>query len=137
MVVGEAQVLGQVRQALRSAQEHGTAGRLLNELFQHALRVGKRAHAETGIDAAARSLVTVGLELGDVALGGLAGRRALVVGAGSMSSLTAHTLRRLGVTEVVVANRTYAAACAWPPPSRAVRSSSRTSGASSPRPMSS
>ena len=110
MVVGEAQVLGQVRQALRAGQEHGTAGRLLNELLQQALRVGKRAHAETGIDAAARSLVAVGLGLGDVALGGLAGRRALVVGAGAMSTLTAHTLRRHGVGDLVVVNRTYAAA---------------------------
>src|SRR5690606_5283382 len=62
MVVGESQILGQVRDAFRLAQTSGTPGRALGELFQAALRVGKRAHAETGIDAAGRSLVSVGLE---------------------------------------------------------------------------
>ena len=108
MVVGEAQILGQVKQALRAAQEEGAAGRVLNELVQHALRVGKRAHTETNIDSAGQSLVTVGLELGDVALEGIAGRRALVVGAGSMSALAAATLHRAGAGEIVVVNRTLA-----------------------------
>ncbi len=107
MVVGETQVLGQVREALRAAQDHGTAGRLLNELLQQALRVGKRAHTETGIDSTGPSLVSVGLDLAAGALGGLAGRRALVVGAGSMSSLAARTLRRLDVGDLAVANRTF------------------------------
>lgn len=62
MVVGEGQILGQLRDALARAQEEHTAGRLLNELFQQALRVGKRAHSETGIDKAGQSLVTFGLE---------------------------------------------------------------------------
>jgi glutamyl-tRNA reductase len=61
MVVGETQILGQVREAFRFAQTSGTTGRVLTELFQSALRVANRAHAETNIDAAARSLVTVGL----------------------------------------------------------------------------
>lgn len=106
MVVGEGQILGQVRAALRLAQEVGTVGRVLNEAFQHALRVGKRAHSETTIDKAGQSLVSVGLELGELALDGLVGRRALVVGAGSMSALAATTLARAGVGQVVVANRT-------------------------------
>ena len=62
MVVGEGQILGQTRDALRAGQEHGTVGPALNALFQQALRVGKRAHAETGIDRAAPSLVTAALE---------------------------------------------------------------------------
>ncbi|MFG6199601.1 glutamyl-tRNA reductase [Nonomuraea sp. JJY05] len=103
MVVGEGQILGQVRQALKLAQRHGTVGATLNELVQQALRVGKRAHHETGIDQAGASLVSAGLALA----GDLAGRRALVVGAGSMSSLAAVTLARAGVTDIVVANRTY------------------------------
>ncbi|MFI6742205.1 glutamyl-tRNA reductase [Nonomuraea sp. NPDC050451] len=103
MVVGEGQILGQVRQALKLAQRHGTVGATLNELVQQALRVGKRAHHETGIDKAGASLVSAGLALA----GDLAGRRALVVGAGSMSSLAAVTLARAGVTDIVVANRTY------------------------------
>ncbi|MGW3355695.1 glutamyl-tRNA reductase [Streptomyces bungoensis] len=110
MVVGEGQILGQIKDSLARAQDLHTAGRLLNDLFQQALRVGKRAHSETGIDRAGQSLVTFGLE--QLAAGGAipawaAGRKALVIGAGSMSSLAAATLARAGVAEVVVANRTF------------------------------
>lgn len=62
MVVGEGQILGQIKDALALGQELHTAGRLLNDLFQQALRVGKRAHSETGIDRAGQSLVTFGLQ---------------------------------------------------------------------------
>ncbi|WP_169980942.1 MULTISPECIES: glutamyl-tRNA reductase [unclassified Microbispora] len=106
MVIGEGQILGQIRGALRLAQEEGTAGTTLNELAQHALRVGKRAHADTSIDRAGASLVGVGLTLAERVLGPITGRRALVVGAGSMSSLSTATLSRAGVTDVVIANRT-------------------------------
>ncbi|SEL53459.1 glutamyl-tRNA reductase [Nonomuraea pusilla] len=103
MVVGEGQILGQVRQALKLGQKQGTVGATLNDLVQQALRVGKRAHTDTGIDKAGASLVSAGLALA----GDVAGRRALVVGAGSMSSLAAATLSRAGVGDIVVANRTY------------------------------
>ncbi|MEU1177454.1 glutamyl-tRNA reductase [Streptomyces sp. NPDC005820] len=110
MVVGEGQILGQLKDSLARAQELHTAGRLMNDLFQQGLRVGKRAHSETGIDRAGQSLVTFGLE--QLAAGGdvrdwARGKRALVIGAGSMSSLAAATLARAGVAEVVVANRTF------------------------------
>ncbi|CAL9519646.1 glutamyl-tRNA reductase [Streptomyces sp. enrichment culture] len=110
MVVGEGQILGQIKDSLARAQEMHSAGRLMNDLFQQALRVGKRAHSETGIDRAGQSLVTFGLE--QLARGGdvsawAAGKKALVIGAGSMSSLAAATLARAGVAEVVVANRTF------------------------------
>ncbi|MFJ8010478.1 glutamyl-tRNA reductase [Streptomyces fagopyri] len=109
MVVGEGQILGQIKDALATAQELHTAGRLLNDLFQQALRVGKRAHSETGIDRAGQSLVTFGLE--QLSAGApvdvwAKGKRALVIGAGSMSSLAAATLARAGVAEIVIANRT-------------------------------
>jgi glutamyl-tRNA reductase len=107
MVVGEPQILGQLRSALRAAQEAGTVGRVLHELLQQALRVGKRAHAETGLDRAGSSLVGVALDLAVQVLDGLQGRAALIVGAGSMSALTAATLRRYGAGDIVVANRTY------------------------------
>ncbi|WP_328341939.1 glutamyl-tRNA reductase [Streptomyces violaceus] len=110
MVVGEGQILGQIKDSLARAQDLHSAGRLLNDLFQQALRVGKRAHSETGIDRAGQSLVTFGLE--QLAQGGdiqewARGKKALVIGAGSMSSLAAATLARAGVAEVVVANRTF------------------------------
>ncbi|MFE3071028.1 glutamyl-tRNA reductase [Streptomyces sp. NPDC059247] len=116
MVVGEGQILGQIKDALALGQELHTAGRLLNDLFQQALRVGKRAHSETGIDRAGQSLVTFGL--GQFVDGADAtdvdtwakGKKALVIGAGSMSSLAAATLARSGVAEIVVANRTLARA---------------------------
>ena len=82
MAVGEAQILGQTRDALRLGQEQGSVGPVLNTLFQQALRVGKRAHAETGIDRAAPTLVSAAL---DRAAGDLTGRRVVVVGAGAMA----------------------------------------------------
>ncbi|MFE6778658.1 glutamyl-tRNA reductase [Streptomyces sp. NPDC057702] len=109
MVVGEGQILAQIKDALALGQELHTAGRLINDLFQQALRVGKRAHSETGIDKAGQSLVTFGLEqlAGQVPVERwVTGKRALVIGAGSMSSLAATTLARAGVAEVAVANRT-------------------------------
>ncbi|WP_406348198.1 glutamyl-tRNA reductase [Streptomyces sp. NBC_00144] len=113
MVVGEGQILGQIKDALALGQELHTAGRLLNDLFQQALRVGKRAHSETGIDRAGQSVVTFGLEQlagGTDVAGWARGKRALVIGAGSMSSLAAATLARAGAGEIIVANRTQARA---------------------------
>jgi len=105
MVVGEGQILGQVRSALRTSQDGGTVGRALNDLTQNALRVGKRAHTETGIDKAGASLVSVGLDVAARALGSLDGRNAVVVGAGSMAALAAATMQRRNM-RVTVANRT-------------------------------
>jgi glutamyl-tRNA reductase len=107
MVVGEGQILGQAREALRVGQELGTVGPALNSLFQQALRVGKRVHAETDIDRAAPSLVTVALDRATAHVGPVAGKRVLVVGAGSMAGLSVATVTRLGAGEVVVASRTY------------------------------
>ncbi|PJE95584.1 glutamyl-tRNA reductase [Streptomyces carminius] len=109
MVVGEGQILGQIKDALAVAQRRHTAGRLLNDLFQQALRVGKRAHSETGIDRAGQSLVSFGLQQlagGSPAAEWVRGRRALVIGAGSMSSLAATVLARAGAAELVIVNRT-------------------------------
>jgi glutamyl-tRNA reductase len=110
MVVGEGQILGQIKDALALGQQLHTAGRLLNDLFQQALRVGKRAHSETGIDRAGQSLVTFGLTQLAATTGPLHGKRAVVVGAGSMSSLAAATLARAGVAELTIANRTVSRA---------------------------
>jgi glutamyl-tRNA reductase len=110
MAVGEAQILGQMRTALREAQKAGRVGASLNSLFQQALRVGKRAHAETGIDAVSVSLVESGLAAAERVLGPLDGLRVLVVGAGGMSSLAAATVARRGAASLTILNRTLAKA---------------------------
>src|SRR3954466_2871243 len=107
MVVGETQVLGQLRNAYALAREQGTVGRAMHPVAQRALRVGKRVHSETGIDTAGASLVSVSLDRAEDRIGSLAGRRVLVVGAGSMGALAATTLPRPGA-EVVVSSRTEA-----------------------------
>ena len=113
-VVGEAQVLGQVRRAYATAEANRTVGRVLHDLSQRALAVGKRVHSETAIDAAGASVVSVALhvaaeqlyrpELGP-SYTALAGRTATVIGAGSMGSLAAAHLVRAGVSHVNVVNR--------------------------------
>ena len=113
MVVGEDQILGQVRSAVKLAAEHGTAGRVLGELGRLALRTGKRARAETAIGRAGFSLLSAAVELAAASLGPfrpgedpLAGRDVLVVGAGSMSGLATATAARSGAASITVANRT-------------------------------
>jgi glutamyl-tRNA reductase len=120
MVVGEGQILGQVRSALRLAEELGTIGRVLRDLARTALRTGKRVRAETGINQVGASLVSVALDLAAQELApqelaaqelapqadGITGRNVLVVGAGSMSALAATTAARAGAARIVVANRT-------------------------------
>jgi glutamyl-tRNA reductase len=106
MVVGEQQILGQLRVALVTARAEHTIGRSLSPVVDAALRVGKRAHSETGIDRAGRSLVSVAIDMAARSLGDLTGRRAVVVGAGSMSSLAATGLRDRGVADLVIVNRT-------------------------------
>jgi len=115
MVVGEDQILGQVRTALKVAGDHGTLGRSLRDLGRHALRAGKRARAETGIDRLGISLVSVGIELAAAEMsspdirtdrGLLSGRSILVIGAGAMSGLAVATSARCGAARIAVANRT-------------------------------
>jgi glutamyl-tRNA reductase len=105
MVVGESQILGQLRQSYIAARDGAAAGRTLHELFQKALNVGKRVHSETAIDEAGQSLVSVALERAGEAVGPLDGRPVLVVGAGSMGALAGATLKRAGAGRIVVANR--------------------------------
>ena len=116
MVVGEQQILGQIRSAYQSADEHGSAGRTLHELAQRALHTGKRVHTETAIDSAGGSMVSVAIDHAVAQLAPektdeaapLAGFRALILGAGAMSSLAAAYLGRAGISHITVANRTVA-----------------------------
>ena len=104
MVVGEAQILGQFREAYQLAADREAAGRMLHELMQQALRVGKKVHTDTDIDRAGQSVVTAALALA-ASTGPLAGRPSLVVGAGAMGSLALATLQREGAGPLSVSNR--------------------------------
>jgi glutamyl-tRNA reductase len=106
MVVGEAQVLGQVREAYRAATEERCSGPILNRLFHTSLRVGKRVRSETGIGDSSLSVPRVAVKLAEGVFGGLAGRSALVLGAGEMSELVVKELRVRGVDDLRIANRT-------------------------------
>ncbi len=102
MVIGEAQILGQLRDAYGIAAEHDATDTLSHELMQCALRVGKRVHAETAIDRAGQSVVSAALGLVPA---GVSERRCLVVGAGAMGALSLATLRRDGASPLLVTNR--------------------------------
>jgi glutamyl-tRNA reductase len=106
MVVGEPQVLGQVRRAYSLAVSAGTAGRVLNRLVHQALHVAKRVRTETGIAASAVSISYMAVELGRKIFGNLKGRTVLLVGAGEMAELSARHLVSAGVARVLVTNRT-------------------------------
>lgn len=126
MVIGEQQIIGQLRSAYQSANETGTVGRTLHDLTQRALRTGKRVHSETAIDSAGASMVSFAVDqalryieparaLSAVVDGApssqpLAGHRALIIGAGAMASLASTHLGRLGIDHVTVANRTLSRA---------------------------
>uniref|UniRef100_UPI00245559CE glutamyl-tRNA reductase n=1 Tax=Nocardia neocaledoniensis TaxID=236511 RepID=UPI00245559CE len=106
MVVGEQQVLSQIRGAYASADGQQAVGRTLHELAQHSLRVGKRVHSETGIDRAGASVVSVALDRARGVVGDLAGRTAVVLGAGAMGGLAVAHLSRAGIGRITVVNRT-------------------------------
>jgi glutamyl-tRNA reductase len=105
MVLGEPQILSQVREALKLAEAEGSADPALTELFHAASRTGRRVRAETAVGAAPDSFVAAGADLAEEALAGLEGRRAVVIGAGQMSALAVKHLRRRGVASVRIVNR--------------------------------
>lgn len=112
MILGEPQIQGQVKEAYQAARETTTlagpaVGTVLNRLFQSSLRVGGRVRSETDLGRGAASISSAAVELAKKIFGSLAGRRALVVGAGEMSEVTLECLRGEGVRSCVVANRTY------------------------------
>jgi glutamyl-tRNA reductase len=105
MVPGEAQILGQVREAYEAAREAGTTGSTLHRLFRQALRVGKRVRTETAIGENPASVSSAAAELAERVFEGLEGRKILLIGAGKTADLTAANLISRGVGEIVVANR--------------------------------
>lgn len=122
-VIGEAEILGQVRQAWEKAQEEQAAGSQLNLLFRHALEIGKRARTETGIGRHVASVSTAAVAMAAERLGSLEGRSILVMGAGDMGEGMVRSLATNGVTDIRIANRTWerAAALAERVDGRAIR----------------
>jgi glutamyl-tRNA reductase len=105
MLLGEAEILGQVRDAYKSAHEQGATGPVLNRLFQGALEVGKRVRTETQLGMRPMSVAAAGVKLAERIFGKLAGHTALVIGAGTVSEGVVSTLRDRGVTDIFVMNR--------------------------------
>ncbi|CAN5617641.1 glutamyl-tRNA reductase [soil metagenome] len=105
MIVGEPQILGQVREALQLAQEAGSSGPVVTALFQSALNAGKTARAMTGISRGALSVSQSAVDLATDRLGGFSDRTALVIGAGETGAIVAHTLRSRGIHRMIIANR--------------------------------
>jgi glutamyl-tRNA reductase len=112
MVVGEGQILGQVREAYRAATEELCTGPILNRLFHTSLRVGKSVRSETGLGDSSLSVPRVAVKLAEEVFGTLEGRKALVLGAGEMSGLVVKHLKSSGVREIRIANRTAGRAAA-------------------------
>lgn len=106
MIVGEPQILGQVKKAMRAAREAGTLGVVLDELVRRALTVGRRARNETALGDGLPSIPKVATGMAKLILGELEDARLLVVGTGKLGDLTARTLSRAGASEIVVTNRT-------------------------------
>ena len=107
MLLGEDQIIGQVKQAKEQAEEAGTLGGVLTRLLNTALHAGKRARTETAIGQGSVSVAGMAVRLAEKVYGDLKGKRVMLVGAGKMSELTAQHLMERGISEVVVTNKTH------------------------------
>jgi glutamyl-tRNA reductase len=107
MVVGEPQILGQLKGAYAAAKAHGTVSSLLELILTRAFSVAKRVRSETGIGESAVSVSYAAVELAREIFGSLDGRKVMIVGAGKMSELAARHLHRFGASRIFVTNRTY------------------------------
>jgi len=105
MLLGEGEILGQVREAYRSAHEYGATGPVLNRLFQGALEVGKRVRTETELGTRPMSVASAGVKLAERIFGKLSDRKALVLGAGTISEQVVSQLRDRGIAQLHVMNR--------------------------------
>lgn len=110
IVLGETQILGQMREAFFTAQEAGTTGTIFNELFKHAITFSKKAHHQTDIADNTISVSYGAVELAKKMFGKINKKRALVIGAGEMAELSVLNLKGAGVTQIIVINRTYSRA---------------------------
>ena len=111
MVVGEQEILGQVKQAYSASHTAGCADKLINVLFQRSLYVGKRVRTETGLSLGSASVASVAVALAERIFGGLQDREIMILGAGEMAELTAKHLFSQKVRSILVSNRTFERAC--------------------------
>ena len=107
MVLGEPQILGQVKEAFGYATEHGTSGVIINKLFHKAFNVAKRVRTETKISSSAVSISYAAVELAKKIFGELQGKSVMLIGAGEMGELAARHLVNSGIKEIFIANRTF------------------------------
>ena len=107
MVIGETEVLGQVKKAYYSAQSLGATGKVLNILFHKALTVDKKVRTETGIGEGAMSVSSVAVDLASEIFSDLSDKKIMIIGAGKMSELTAKSLIKQGARSIIVSNRSY------------------------------
>jgi glutamyl-tRNA reductase len=107
LVLGEAEILGQVKTSFEAARQHGSAGPVLDELFRRAISTGKRARTETAISRGALSVGAAAVELARQIFGSLKGRTVLILGAGKMSARVAQCLASSGAHRILVSNRTF------------------------------
>jgi len=107
LVVGETEILGQVKLGYEAAKAAGLTGKRLNVLFQRALFVGKKVRAETGVSKGSASVPSVAVQLAESIFGRLEGKTALILGAGAMAELAAKHLVARGASRITVANRTW------------------------------
>ncbi|HEY9205465.1 MAG TPA: glutamyl-tRNA reductase [Candidatus Methanoperedens sp.] len=107
MIVGEDQILGQVKELFMMAKKAGAIGKTLDTAFNKAIQVGKRVRSETGINKGSVSIGSAAVELAEKNLGGLAGKTVMVIGAGEMGTLVAKALTNKNIKVIYVANRTF------------------------------
>lgn len=107
MVIGEDQILGQVRIAYTQAKENGTAGMILEKAFMKAINTGRRVRTETRINEGSVSVSSAAVDLAAKELGSLDSIKTLIIGAGETGSMAAETLRRKSTAPIIVANRTF------------------------------
>lgn len=107
MIVGEDQILGQIKELYHDARVAGVTGKVLDTAFEKAIHVGKRVRSETRINKGSVSIGSAAVDLAEAELGTLQGKTVVVIGAGAMGSLVAHALAHKDVSAVYVANRTF------------------------------
>jgi glutamyl-tRNA reductase len=111
VILGEFQIIGQIRAAWLGAKKKGTAGTILNRVFMKALNIGRKTRSETAIGAGCMSISSAAVDLAELELGDLGSKKVLIIGAGEAGSIVAESLKNKSATSILVTNRTYGRSC--------------------------